>query len=86
MIKQLFFMAGFLLCLTVATMIGYRIGIAVEHDRQGITINMLPESIRDIQRKIGANPDGIWGPETTKKYERWYCDQSGQYHCKKAGM
>ena len=46
----------------------------------------LPESIKDIQRKIGAEPDGIWGPRTQAYYDEWYKNESGGYWCRKAGM
>ena len=32
-------------------------------------------TIADIQRRIGANPDGKLGPETQRKWDRAICDQ-----------
>lgn len=46
----------------------------------------IPESIRDIQRKVGADPDGKFRSKTQKLYEEWYESQSGQYWCTKGGM
>jgi len=31
-------------------------------------------TIEEIQRRIGAKPDGILGPETQAKWERAICD------------
>ena len=33
-------------------------------------------SVADIQRRVGAEPDGKFGPETQKLWDRAYCDQS----------
>lgn len=32
-------------------------------------------SLIEIQRRIGAVPDGIYGPETERLWDRAYCDQ-----------
>jgi len=33
------------------------------------------KSVRELQEQVGAEPDGIVGPETIKKLDRAYCDQ-----------
>tara|TARA_R100000501_G_C2582623_1_gene85326 strand:+ start:79 stop:363 length:285 start_codon:yes stop_codon:yes gene_type:complete len=32
-------------------------------------------SLADVQRMIGANPDGVYGQETKEKWNRAVCDQ-----------
>lgn len=32
-------------------------------------------TIREIQERIGAKPDGKWGPETDELYDKAVCDQ-----------
>ena len=38
---------------------------------------MTKSEIEDIQRKIGANVDGLWGPETQKKWEEYQKNGGG---------
>ena len=33
------------------------------------------QSLSDIQRQVGAKPDGIYGAETKKLWDRAICDQ-----------
>ena len=42
-------------------------------------------TIEDIQRRVGATPDGKLGPETQDKWERALCDQFAAESFKKAG-
>lgn len=37
----------------------------------GVGRNITSRPTRDIQRLVGANPDGIYGPETTAKVKAW---------------
>jgi len=38
-------------------------------------------SLEEIQTKIGAEPDGIFGPETREKWNRAICNQfAAPYH------
>jgi len=50
---------------------GYRMGAA---ENKG---NRIP-SISELQVLIGAEPDGIIGPETLRKWEKALCDQYSQ--------
>ncbi len=45
-----------------------------------------PESIKDIQHKVGADPDGKFRSKTQLKYEQWYQDESGRFWCTEGGM
>lgn len=45
----------------------------VEKASLPVGYNSIPDvrSTVDVQRLVGANPDGIWGPETTEKVMAW---------------
>jgi murein L,D-transpeptidase YcbB/YkuD len=30
-----------------------------------------PVTIRALQNRVGATPDGVWGPETTRKLQTY---------------
>ena len=82
--KKLRHNLGILICIAVTAIIAYTVGLCDE--RTEYQAERLPESIKDIQRKIGAEPDGIWGPRTQAYYDEWYKNESGGYWCRKAGM
>lgn len=42
-----------------------------EKASQDVGYNSTDRTTVDIQRLVGANPDGIWGPETTEKVKAW---------------
>lgn len=33
------------------------------------------KSISELQEQVGAEPDGIWGRETDRLYDKAYCNQ-----------
>ena len=39
--------------------------------------------VRAIQRKVGANPDGHWGPDTSRKIQKWLINKG--YNCGSSG-
>ncbi|MBX2799419.1 MAG: hypothetical protein KTR31_17215 [Myxococcales bacterium] len=48
-------------------------GEAEQYFAMGITFQqgMRGELVEDVQRAIGAHPDGVWGPGTQEVYEAW---------------
>lgn len=40
--------------------------------------------VKALQRKVGANPDGYWGPDTSRKLQQWLINKG--YDCGPAGI
>lgn len=48
-------------------------------------LDRLP-SLKDIQRRVGALPDGVYGNETKTKWDRAICDQHAVNAWKRHGI
>jgi len=55
------------------------------NDAKQVIMSRVPH-IKDIQKLVGVEPDGIIGPETIKAWNEAYCMQEGVKACREAGM
>lgn len=71
---------GFVIIAAFFTFAGFLVG-RLSHHSPVAPREPLP-SIRDIQRQVGAKPDGRLGPETQKKWDKAYVEQCARKYFK----
>lgn len=79
-------MRTLILTICVGLLIVLAVGLAVENWQLKHAGVVYIPSLPELQQIVGAEPDGIYGPETKEKWDLYFGQQSADVHINKDTM